>query len=54
MMVQEAVRSALPPRGLIAVRFHLSVPIDDEADEEFVGRCPFDVDRRDIVKFHSV
>src|SRR4029077_11099260 len=50
VMVKETVRSALPPGGLIAVGFHLSVPIDDKADEKFVSRRRFDIERHDIVK----
>src|SRR4029077_15380344 len=50
VMVQETVSSALPSGGLIALRFHLSVPIDDKDDEEFVSRGRCDIERRDIVK----
>src|SRR5262249_27501862 len=42
-MVEKAVAPRLPPGELIAVRFHLSVPIDDEAHQEFLRRRPFDL-----------
>src|SRR5258706_14841134 len=49
-MVQKTVTPALPYGYLIAFRSHLSVPIDNKADQVFLWRCLFDLDRRDIMK----
>src|SRR5262249_43413708 len=49
-MVEKAVTPALPAGELIALRLHLSVPIEDEANQEFLGRGPLDLKRRDVVK----
>src|SRR5262245_61924554 len=49
-MVEKAVTPALPSGELIARGVHLSVPIDDEANQEFLWRLPLDLERRDVVK----